>query len=313
MRIIDKTPFLEEDGSISFINRIQGTLQNGFSWYDNLQAQTKVIAFFEKQLDKKFTLIRNHTLGASKITVPFILIGPTGVYVFTVTNAEGTYRAKGENWDSLVGEKYKEASINLPKRTIQLSKAVTLYLKKQAIELPQEIEPILLAVNPRIHIETVRPAVRVIMGDALERFAAGLRQSPPIMPVGDVHQISEAIINPLRKASAPAPAAQSAEPEATPVYDPYAEADAYPSQGEPASNAFGDLGFSFDNDEETSEEFAPVVPVMEPARPRPAAKKRASQSGLFGMTNKQLIVLAGMAGFVALMLIVIIIAALMSL
>ena len=111
MRIIDKTPLIEEDGSVTLINRIQGTLKNGFSWYSDLQAQSKALAFFEKQFDKKFVLIRNHTLGASGIVVPFVLIGTPGVYVFMVTNLEGTYRAKGQSWGKVDGE-------NLKKRTL---------------------------------------------------------------------------------------------------------------------------------------------------------------------------------------------------
>ena len=324
MRIIDKTPYLEEDGSISIVNRIQGTLQNGFSWYGNLQAQDRAIAFFEKQLDKKFTLIRNLTLGTSKITIPFILIGPPGAYVFMVTNLKGTYRAKGSNWGEVDGEKYKEASVNLMKRTMLFAKAVTTYLQKQGLELPQPIEPILLALNPGIHIETVRPAVRIVMSDAIERFAAGLHQAPPTITVGDVHQVSEAIVNPIRKKStAPAPMSQpeQEEPEETPIYDPYGQDTEYFQQEEePASSdGFGEIGFSFNDEEEApaEEEFAPVVPEMEPARPRPAAKKprrkAAKNTALFGMTTKQLIILAAMAGFVALMLIVVIIFAFLSL
>lgn len=316
MRLIDKTPFLEEDGSISIINRIQGTLKNGFSWYSNLEAQSKTVAYFEKQFDNKFTLIRNHTLGASKITIPFILIGTPGVYVFMVTNLEGTYRAKGSNWGKVDGEKYKEASINLIKRTTQFAKAVDVYLDKQGIELPQPIVPILLTLNPGMHIETVRPAVRIVMRDALDRFAVEVRQTPPIMAREDVHVVSEAVLNPLRKKSTtPAPIAEHHAGETTddtPAYDLYGD-------GQPTteSGAFGDIGFSFDDEENPApeEEMAPAIPAMEPARPRPASKKsrKPSNSGLFGMTNKQLIILAAMAGFVALMLIVIIIAALMSL
>ena len=306
MRIIDKTPFLEEDGSISLMNRIQGTLQNGFSWYSNLQAQAQAVAFFEKQLDKNFTLIRNHTLGASKITIPFTLIGPPGVYVFMVTNLEGTYRAKGSNWGKIDGDKYKEASVNLLKRAVRFSKAVDLYLEKQGYGLPKPSTPILMALSPRIHIETIRPAVRIVMSDALDRFAVELRQSPPIMVVGDVHQISEALISPLRKKEAPAPSAAPATPDtqgteqAVQAYDPY---------GETANTTQNDLGFSFDDDETPTTSTAP-------ARPRPATKKprrKAPQKGLFGMTTKQLVILAVMAGFVAIFLIVIIIAALLTL
>jgi hypothetical protein len=313
MRLIDQTPYLEEDGSINIINRIQGTLKNGFSWYGNLQAQSKAVAFFEKQFDKKFTLIRNLTLGASQITIPMVLIGPPGVYVLIVTDLSGTYRAKGPNWGKIEGDKYKEASINLPKRALQFTKAIGLYLEKQGIELPQPITPLILSLNPALHIETVRPAVRIVMTDALKRFAVELRQSPPIMVVGDVHQVSEALTNPLRKKAAPTPISQpmaNEENEFVAAYDPYGE-----NSPQEENNAFGDLGFSFD-DEETpvDTDTAPPEPVMKAApRPRPAAKKRRKQTGLFGMTNKQLIVIAALAGFVALMLIVVIIIAIMSL
>ena len=314
MRLIDKTPFLEEDGSISVINRIQGTLKNGFSWYSNLEAQSKTVAFFEKQFDNKFTLIRNHTLGASQITIPFILIGTPGVYVFMITNLEGTYRAKSSNWGKVEGEKYKEASINLIKRTAQFAKAVEVYLQKQDIELPEPIIPILLTLNPRMHLETVRPAVRIVMRDALERFAVELRQKPPIMAREDVHSVSEAVLNPLRKkTSAVAEPKVKETVEGTPAHDPYGD-----DQAKTESSAFGDVDFSFDGDEErpaSGENVAPVAPALEPARPRPVAKKspKPSKSGLFGMTNKQLIILAAMAGFVGLVLILVIIAALISL
>lgn len=316
MRIIDKTPFVSEDGSISLVNRIQGTLQNGFSWYGNLQAQAQAVAFFEKQLDKKFTLIRNHSLGASKITIPFIIIGPPGVYVCVVTDVEGTYRAKGNSWGTVDGEKYKEASVNLLKRTIQYAKVADLYIQKQGLTLPRASEPILLALNPGLHIESVRPAVRIVMSDALERFAATLRQAPPIMAVEDGHQVSEALLSPLRKAAVPVAIQAVEEPEPVPVYDLYGEADSFQAEEEPASNAFGDFGFSFDDEEAPAEEFAPVVQDMESARPRTAAKtpqRKAAKSGLFGLSQKQLIILASMAGFVALILILVSIVALMSL
>lgn len=320
MRIIDKTPYLEEDGSISLVNRIQGTLKNGFSWYGNLQAQARALAYFGKQLDKKFTLIRNHTLGASQITIPFILVGPPGVYVFMVTNLEGTYRAKGSNWGKVDGDKYKEASINLIKRTMLFTKAVEAYLKKQGIELPEPIEPIVLALNPGMHIETVRPAVRIVMSDAFDRFAVGLRQAPPVMTVTDVHQIAELILSPIRKKSASEAPMTAPDPEPN-IVDDAAAYDPYFQPEEPASEAspFGDVGFSFDDEETPStfeEELPPAPPTMEAARPRPAEKrprKKAVKKGLFGMTTKQLIIIAAMAGFIALMLILVIVVALMSL
>lgn len=294
MRLIEKTPYLEEDGSISVINRIQGTIKNGFSWYGNLQEQAKAVAFFKKQFDKKFTLIRNLTLDGSEITIPCILIGPPGVYVFIITGIEGTYRAKGDNWGKVDGEKYKEANINLVQRTQQFSKAVNLYLEKQGIELPQPITPILLALNPRLHLEIVRPAIRIVMNDALERFAVQLRQSPPVMVVSDVHQVSEALISPLRK--------KAAKP--TPITPPQ-------------EDNLNDLGFSFEDEEEEEEETAQddltPAPVIKAASPARKPRRKTGRKTLLGMTTKQLIIIAAMAGFIAIMLIVVTIVALMSL
>lgn len=313
MRLIDKTPFLEEDGTINPFNRIQGTLKYGFSWYGNLQAQSNTVAFFEKQFDNKFTLIRNHTLGASQITIPLILVGTSGIYVFVVSNLEGTYRAKGSSWGKVESGKYKEAGINLSKRTVQFAKAVDIYLQKQGIELPKPITPILLLINPRMHLETVRPDVRIVRSDALERFAVELRQIPPIMAREDVHSISEAVINPLRKIK-PIQFQAKGTADGTPMYDLYGDGQAITE-----SSAFGDIDFSFDGDEErpaVQKKVVPAAPAASvPARPRHVAKKsrKLSKSGLFGMTNKQLIILATMVGLVALMLFIVIIAALISL
>jgi hypothetical protein len=266
MRIIDKTPFAQEDGTISAVNRIQGTLQNGFSWYGNLQAQSKAVAFFEKQLDKKFTLIRNNTLGASKITIPFILIGPPGIHVFMVTNLEGTYRAKGNNWGKTDGEKYKESSVNLLKRTSQFSRAVDRYLEQQGFALPKPSTPILLAINSGIHIETIRPSVRIVMSDALDRFAVELRQSPPIMVVGDVHQVAEALTSPLRKKKTKAThPPQQKNPKVEDV-----QANAPNTKAKPDN----DLGFSFEEEIKATQVEAQIPVRQHPDQKKARRKKR---------------------------------------
>jgi hypothetical protein len=40
-----------------------------------------------------------------------------------------------------------------------------------------QIEPVLVFTNPGIHIETVRPIVRIVLIDALDRFISGIVQS----------------------------------------------------------------------------------------------------------------------------------------
>lgn len=290
MRIIDKTPLIKEDGSVNAFDRIKGTLQYGFSWYANLQAQQKAIALLDRHLSKKFTLIRNHTLGNSKIIIPITLIGPPGVYVIFVTHLHGTYRAKNDAWGTVSGGTFKEDSINIVKRTSKFAKAVDLYLRKKEFELPDEVEPILLAVNPALHVASVRPIVRIVMSDAIERFASNLEQDPPVMSVEIVHQIAEEIVNPRPKKKVEA-APQSKKTEASP---------SHAAQRSSASSTedMGDINFAFD---ESAQEAAtlpkPKRKTVQRVRKAPASSK------FFGMTGKQLALL-GVMGAILICLLV---------
>ena len=76
MKIIDKTPFLDEKGELGLTQRIQGMLQFGFGWPNELAAQKAIITFFDRQLEKGYTLIRNMPLGQSGIMAPIIFWVP---------------------------------------------------------------------------------------------------------------------------------------------------------------------------------------------------------------------------------------------
>src|SRR4030095_13240647 len=119
MKIIDKTPLLDEQGKLGLGQRIQGMLQFGFNWPRELEAQSAIIKFFDRQLEKQYTLIRNMSLGQSGIMIPMILLGPSGIYVMEVTHLKGRYQAKGESWNVESGAQYKPAPINLIQRTMR--------------------------------------------------------------------------------------------------------------------------------------------------------------------------------------------------
>src|SRR6188474_1362196 len=107
MKIIDKTPLLNEKGELGFIQRFQGMMKYGFNWPNELQAQQAIINYFDRQLEKGYTLIRNYTLGKSGITVPIILLGPSGIHVIHVAYLKGRYEARGDAWNVASGEGYK--------------------------------------------------------------------------------------------------------------------------------------------------------------------------------------------------------------
>jgi hypothetical protein len=194
MKIIDKTPFRKEDGSISFIDRIQGTLKYGLPWYGRVQAQDKIIPVLEKHLGRSFILMRNVTLGGTDIELPMILIGPPAVLVINVITDQGIFRAQEDEWGKIVGNQFVPSKINHVERTARMGKVLQVFLQRAGVT-GVTIESILLSANPGTHVESVRPVVRVVMSDALERFAASLSQAKSSLGPEACAGIAQAVLS----------------------------------------------------------------------------------------------------------------------
>jgi hypothetical protein len=216
MKIIDKTPLINEKGELGFIQRIQGSLEFGFQWAPELEAQKTVITQLDSVLEKGFTLIRNLTLHNSQIVEPIILLGPPGVYVIKVTALSGFYEAKGGQWNTVVNGHASPAQINLLSQTGRLARALQVFIDKQGVSLPGPVEPVLIATSPAMHIDSLRPTVRVIMSDGVKQFASSLVQARPIFKSEYVYDLAERIITPRPKSAATA----TAEPVPAPPEEP---------------------------------------------------------------------------------------------
>jgi nuclease-like protein len=210
MKIIDKTPLLDEKGNLTFAQRVQGMLQFGFNWPKELEAQKAIVSYFERQLEKGYTLIRNMPLGASGIVVPMILLGPTGIYVIEVSHLRGRYEARGDQWNVEAGNQYKPAPVNLIQRTMRMANALTAYIERQGVKLAVPVEPVLIAGDPGLHIESERPAIKVMMIDGIKGFVSGLVNGKPILRADFVIDYTERILNPRAK---PEPIGLPPEPE----------------------------------------------------------------------------------------------------
>ncbi len=291
MKIIDKTPFQDDAGNISFTARVQGTLKYGLNWYAELDAQKAVIAQLDRQFEKGFILIRNFKLPDSEIVIPGILVGPGGIWMIYISHLKGDFEAKGDQWNtSGGGGKSQPASINLVGRIVQLNSVFQKYLKIKRIDVPNPVEPILIMADPGAHVTSMRPAVRVVMSDAIRQFSTSILQARPVWSTEYIHLLADRIIDP-----APPPPPSAAVQAAPPPIEesPFAES------GDP-SQAFNanDLGFSFEeNGEPPSPQSQQGMTVPKnlretsPARPlsqRPASKK------MFGLTNSQIMILTGM-------------------
>jgi len=196
MKIIDQTPFLSEGGKISALDQVKATLKYGADWLQEINAQKTAIACFGKVLDNSFTLLRNVSLAGLGANIPLILIGPTGIYVLYVTPLRGMFRAKGDAWGTFEGYNFKPARINIIVRTAQMGRAVQTYLERQGYPGSTPVEAVLLASDPGLYINSIRPIVRVVMRDALEHFAASVVQGHAVFSTETVHDILNRITNP---------------------------------------------------------------------------------------------------------------------
>lgn len=300
MKIIDKTPLVNEKGELSVGQRIQGMLKYGFNWPNELEAQKAIITFFDRQLEKGYTLIRNVPLGASGIVVPIILLGPTGIHVIYVTYLRGRYEARANTWNEESGNGYKPASVNLIQITTRMANAVKAFIERQGVKLPIEIEPVLIGANPGLHIETVRPAIKVIMIDGVKSFVSGLAASRPVLKPEAVHEFTERIINP-RSPRKEAPASEQLASYAVPTQPPPQGGEV--SRARAIFNASeevkpfnpADFDFAMVDDEAALETLTPSASVVESSPAQPLPVPTPQRKGFLGMTRLQSVVIALLA------------------
>jgi len=280
MKIIDKTPFLGQNGSISIPDRIQATLKYGLPWYDRIQAQAKIIPVLEKHLGRNFVLLRNATLGGTDVELPLILIGPPGIFIINVITEKGVFRAKDDEWGKISGSQFVPAKVNQVVRTSRMGQVLQVFLERAGLK-GLKVESILLSADPGTHVESVRPIVRVVMSDALDRLAASIAQARDSLGPEASAMIAQVILTgkPLRQAAdvAPQPEAQP-EPEA-PTYGFYKPDEA----SEPNDGTLGE--FTFDDSEEKNAE--------ESLAAQPPKRARKGSQRILGMTITQLTILAG--------------------
>lgn len=264
MRVIDKTLFQDEKGNISFLNRIQGTLKYGFSWYAELASQKFVLALLDRLLDKGFVAIRNFNLPDSDIILPIILIGPGSMTVILSTPLKGQFEAKGTEWNVISSGSSAPAGKNLINILSRLSRAFQKYLEIQNIKAPMQVESALIATDPGANIESVRPAVRVVRSDAIKQFASLLNQSRPLLRVDQVNAIADLILEPRPKSTAVPP-----EPK-IPVNQPASRAQAIFKSTETAEPA------PFTPAQAQRPQSAPQArPTPRPAKKKQPALKRS--------------------------------------
>jgi hypothetical protein len=181
-----------------------------------------------------------------------------------------------------------------------MANAVKAFIERQGVKLPIEIEPVLIGANPGLHIESVRPAIKVIMIDGVKSFVSGLATSRPILKAEAVHEFTERIVNPRSpKKDAPVtPAPQQLASDAVPTQPPpqggeISRARAIFSASEEAKPFDpADFDFAMVDEEAALKALTPTASVVETSPAQPVSVPAPQRRRFFGMSPFQAIIVA---------------------
>lgn len=209
MIIKDLSTFLDEKGEIPLVERIRGTFRFGSNWYGDVQAQEVVISRLQDVLSDDFMLLRNLIIPGLDVPIPIILIGPPGIQVIYTSALKGIYQAKGEQWNEMntYSRRFRAARPNLINRLLLLTRAVKRHLERFGYQ-NLNIEPVMIFTDLGIHVDTKSPATRIVMIDALDRYAVSMAQLARVIKAEDVIKITKLLTTP-----APGAEGMSAEEE----------------------------------------------------------------------------------------------------
>ena len=182
MILRDFSPIPYQGGKLPITDLLRAILQYGFSWPNEMKSQDKVVRYLNRTLDNSYTLLRNVSLPGLDITIPFILVGPSGVTILNDSPKEGVFRARENVWammDKRDGT-FRPSKPNLITRTMLLTRAVDTYLHEKGFtEISSE--GVLVLTNPGTHVDTDRPSTRVVLVDGLDRVGTQISGAPPVM------------------------------------------------------------------------------------------------------------------------------------
>jgi len=180
MKLIDYTRQPNTPGFIQeLLERVQAWVP---FWFSEKLAHERLVSRLNRDLDNRFLLLKNLPLGDSPEVTPYILIGPPGMVVLNVSTQKGIYRARDESWWELgkTSRRYQPAHHNLIRQTLGLTQRFKTYLEQQSLSCPV-IQPVLLFTDPGVHVETSRPAVRIVLTDGIKNLLANLLQSDEVL------------------------------------------------------------------------------------------------------------------------------------
>jgi hypothetical protein len=200
MKVVDCSPVPEKSKHLGELSEKLDSVLNLVPFLQKTgKGEQLLIAQMERVLSNKYFLIKNASIEGVNRPYPFILVGATGIYLLNFSTQKGIYRAKDDTWSEMKGRnrQFEPVQPNLIKETLELSNRLEDYLSTN-LERTPAIHPVLIVLNPGTHVDSIRPAVRIIMMDGLERFLSRLSMETLQMTNEEVHIIYKMITEPSK-------------------------------------------------------------------------------------------------------------------
>ncbi|UCD41878.1 MAG: hypothetical protein JSV69_15155 [Chloroflexota bacterium] len=192
MRVIERSPIGGDGGANSITDRATGIWRFGWSWDQDIQAQSVLVRILGDVLDNTYTMISNVALPRFSLPVPLVLVGPTGVRTIYTSAVKGIFRVKGENWYKLAekDKRYKIHRPNLVRRTELMSRAIIDYLGENGIYL-DDPEAVLFFAQPGVHIDAPESPIRLLHVDGVTGYAATFNEEKTVLDAMEIHHVVE--------------------------------------------------------------------------------------------------------------------------
>jgi len=194
MKVIDMAAKTQEDEKPGALAGILERLRQSFSSKE-MRSQEAAAKRLGRVLDNRFTLVRNLALEGAPVDFPILFVaGPPGLWVLHASALRGLFRANEGQWESMIGrgKNFRPVRPNLIEQIQTAAQAMTAKLESLGMNVSAP-ETALLFVDPGAHIDTQRPAVRVVQADALERFATQMLKADIILDADHLRHLVDGL------------------------------------------------------------------------------------------------------------------------
>jgi hypothetical protein len=191
MKVIEFEPQLQNTKGMGGLTaRMQTAIDQAFSSDPISKGQEIVVDHLARALNNQFHLLHNLPIKGLDTPAPLVLVGPPGIFLIYASAIKGMFLAKIDDWDEMKDsiKQYVPARPNLVQTTLTATETLESDLAER-LNRKYPVQGVVILTNPGTYVETVRPAVRIILADGLGPFITSLLSGSMLLSPQEVSGI----------------------------------------------------------------------------------------------------------------------------